>query len=239
MKRQLYFLLLISIALGSCNIFGERVNGNGVIKTENRSVGHFSGVDVSHNMHLHITQSDGYALRIETDQNLMEYIEVRTNGDILEIYTRDNANLDPTKEISVYVSAPEFKVFKASGACVINSENKLSSKDALSIDLSGASRITLDLNAPKVEVGLSGASEARLKGETKSLEIDGSGASNVWGYELMTEEVNADMSGACTAEVFASVKIDAGLSGASTLRYKGDAAVNQNTSGASNVRKVQ
>jgi hypothetical protein len=239
MKRHLYFLFLFSIIISSCNIFGERVEGNGNIKTETRSVEGFSGVDIGGSMHLHVAQSETYAMRIETDENLLPYIETRMNGDILEIFNRDNSNLDPTKEIAIYVSAPVFKVLRASGASRITNVNKLSCKDRVDIGGSGASHVTLELNAPSVTVDLSGASDARLKGETKDFEVNGSGASNVWCYELMTENVNADLSGASTAQVFASVNIKAGLSGASSLRYKGSATVDSNTSGASSVKKTE
>ena len=47
------------------------------------------------------------------------------------------------------------------------------------------------------------------------------------------------MSGACDAEVFASVKLDVKASGASDVKYKGNAAVSQHVSGAGNVKKVQ
>ena len=46
------------------------------------------------------------------------------------------------------------------------------------------------------------------------------------------------MSGACDAEVFASVKLDVNASGASHVKYKGNATVTRNVSGAGSVKKV-
>lgn len=238
MKYPVLLCLLLPVVLTSCFFGGERVRGNGVIKTETRSVGAFSRVEVSGNIELHITQGPAADIRIETDENLLPLIEVRTSGDELEISPRNNFNLDPSGKIKVYVSAPEFKKLGASGACQIYSDSKIASADRLEIDLSGASHARLELNALAVKAELSGAGSIDLRGETKELDIDGSGSSDIRCMGLMAENVDVDISGAGDAEVFASVKLDVHVSGAGDVRYKGNAAVNQNISGAGSVRKV-
>jgi hypothetical protein len=56
----------------------------------------------------------------------------------------------------------------------------------------------------------------------------------------MAENTKVDISGAGSAEVFASVKLDAHVSGAGKVRYKGDAAnVQQQVSGAGSVKKAE
>ncbi|MEO5562491.1 MAG: head GIN domain-containing protein, partial [Chitinophagaceae bacterium] len=179
-----------------------------------------------------------YSVRIETDGNLMEYIEVRVNGDRLQIKVRNNFNLDPTKGINVYVSAPVYNGISASGACDVSSENKLITSEVFDIDVSGASNITLDLKAPTIEGQMSGACKVNLKGETKDFKIDGSGSSEIRCFELMAENVDVGISGAGHADVFASVSLKADLSGAGSIKYKGNPSVSQNVSGAGSVSKA-
>lgn len=237
MNRLLYLCLVFGIT--SCNFFGEQIHGNGNIKSENRSVENFTGVEVGGSIDLYLTQGSAYSLRIETDENLMEHIEIRRDGSILEIRPRDHANLQPTSKVKVYVSAPAFRYIGASGASDIYSQSKLVSNEPMDLHASGASNITLELNAPRVETDLSGASSIHATGETKDFVVDGSGASTVRGYGLLAENVDVEMSGASNAEVSASVSLNAGLSGASHVKYKGNASVNSNTSGASGVSKAQ
>jgi hypothetical protein len=238
MKRSLFFCLLSSFVFSSCHFFGEGIRGNGNIKSGNHSVGSFSSVSVGGNIDLYITQGTAQAVRVETDENLLEYIEVRVNGDRLEIRPRDHFNLDPSKDIKVYVSAPEFKNLDASGACDIYSQGKIVSTERLDIGLSGASHANLELNAPVVKAGLSGAGSVELKGETREFNVNGSGSSEIRCYELKAENVDVDISGAGDAEVFASVSLKVDISGAGTVKYKGNAAVSQHVSGAGSVRKV-
>jgi hypothetical protein len=116
---------------------------------------------------------------VEADDNILEYIEVHTDGSTLEIHTENNIRLRPTHKIKVYVSNPEYKDLRVSGASSIHSENEITSPDAFHVDLSGASEGTLEVNAPKVSVDLTGASNAHIKGKTKDFEGGASGASEI------------------------------------------------------------
>ena len=236
MKRIFFFLLsLVSLFLSACNIFGERVHGNGNIKSETRQAGHFNSVDVRNNIDLHIKQDSSWSVRIETDENLMEFIQVSENNGWLRVEVRDHFNLDPSKSINVFVSAPEFNGLTASGASEIMSDTKIVCTDPMDIDVSGASEITLEIKAPRIKAGLSGASKATFRGETKDISLHGSGASEFRCFDLMSENADVDVSGASNADLFASVNLKAEASGASNIRYKGKPSVSSNTSGAGNV----
>ncbi|MEO8404886.1 MAG: head GIN domain-containing protein [Chitinophagaceae bacterium] len=237
MKRTLLLLVPV-IAICSCDFVHNGIKGNGNIKTETRKAGDFSSVDVSGVFELHITQGPAADVRIEGDENLMQYIVVETNGGELNIHTSDHNNLDPTGRIKVFVSAPTVKKINGSGASRVFSENKLTSSNMIDIDLSGASTAKLELDAPEVKAHASGASSIFLKGQTKTLHVEGNGASSIKAYELPSETADINVSGASDAEVFASVSLKADASGASTAKYKGPATVlSQHESGAGSVKR--
>jgi Putative auto-transporter adhesin, head GIN domain len=239
MNRLLILAFSSLVIFSSCHFFhDEHIKGTGNVITQARTVSNFTGVDVSGAIDLYLKQDSGFAIKVETDDNLQQYIIVREEKGVLYIHQQDNTSLDATGKIKVYVSAPLFKSMQASGACNIVSENMLSSNEAVSIDLSGSSDVQLELKTPKVSAGLSGACTLSLKGEAKELSVDGSGSSNVKCFNLMTEQTKIDISGACDAEVFASVKLDIQTSGSSDVKYKGNAAVSQDISGAGSVKKA-
>ena len=217
----------------------DKVRGNGTIKTENRTAGTFTGVDVGGNFDLYVKQDSTRSVRIEADENLMQYIEVKMDGDKLVVQPKDGYNLSGSKQIKVYVSSPVLNKLEASGACDIIGENKITSTETMYIDLSGASDVKLELKAPKVETTSSGAGSISLKGETKDFSVDGSGSTDINCFELMAENTTVELSGAGDAQVFASVKLDVQVSGAADVKYKGNATVNQSVSGAGSVKKVE
>ena len=240
MNRIFLAAALFAITFTSCRfVTGKRIYGNGIIKSETRSVGSFNSVDVSGGIDVYVKQDSVASVKIEGDENLLEYVQVRVDGGTLDIREEKGFNLKSITGIKVYVSGPSFKHFEASGACDIYSENKISSSNDISMRATGASSITMELHAPNVKAELSGASHIRLNGETKTFSADGSGASGLKCFELMTEETDVEISGASHAEVFASVKLEAHASGASSVKYKGNASIKQEASGASSVSKSE
>ena len=240
MKRLLLILVIPPLMFASCRgIFGKRIIGDGNIKTETRSPGQFDGVDVSGSIDLYVMTDSNRSVKIEADQNLLEYIEVFTKADKLIVRNRNGFNLRPSRDIKVYVSSPVYRTLELSGACDIYSQNQLASNDEISLDMSGSCDGKLDLKAPKITTDLSGACNIEIKGETKDFTAGGSGSVGFKCFNLLAENVNVDISGAGDAEVYASTKLDVDVSGAAGVKYKGNASVSQKVTGAGSVKKVE
>jgi len=236
MKKIALFSLIILV--GGCReIAGERVKGSGHVITENRTASGFNNVDISGAIDVYVRQDSVSSVKVEADDNILEYIQVHSDGSTLEIYTENNIRLKPTNKIKVYISNPQYKEIQVSGASSIRCENEITSADAIDIGLSGASDGRLELNAPKISVHLTGASNTSIKGKTKDFEGSASGASEFRGFDLLSENADVDASGASHIEIFASVKIDGQASGASSVNYKGNAQSGLEKSGASSVNK--
>ena len=234
MKKIALFSLIILV--GGCReIAGERVKGSGHVITENRTASGFNNVDISGAIDVYVRQDSVSSVKVEADDNILEYIQVHSDGSTLEIYTENNIRLKPTNKIKVYISNPQYKEIQVSGASTIRCENEITSADAIDIGLSGASDGRLELNAPKISVHLTGASNTSIKGKTKDFEGSASGASEIRGFDLLSENADVDASGASHIEIFASVKIDGQSSGASRVNYKGNAQSSVEKSGASSV----
>jgi hypothetical protein len=239
MNRLIIFLLLAATVFSSCNmIAGKRIRGSSVMKSEYRDVSSFSRIDVSGSIDVYVRQDSAYSVRIETDDNLLEYIEVSVENGTLSIEPRNHTRLKPSKDIKVYVNGPVITGLSASGACDIRGENKISNNSSLKIDLTGATSINLDLSSPEVKVYASGASEVDLKGETRDLSLNGTGSSDFDCINLLSEKTVIKLSGAGNAKVFASVELDVDVSGAADVQYRGNAKVSQSISGAGSVKQI-
>ena len=236
-KIALFSLIILVFASGCREIAGERVKGSGHVITENRSTSDFNSIDVSGAIDVYVRQDSATSVKVEADDNILEYIEVHTEGSRLEIYTQNNIRLRPSNKIKVYISSPEYKEIQVSGASSVRCENEITSMMYLTSDLSGASEGRLELNAPKISVNVTGASNANIKGKTKDFEGRASGASEIRGFDLLSENADVDASGASNIEIYASVRIDGQSSGASSVNYKGNAQSSVEKSGASSVNK--
>ncbi|HEY4966182.1 MAG TPA: head GIN domain-containing protein [Puia sp.] len=237
--KKIYFLSFIVLTgLVSCRFFGKRIHGNGNVKSVERSVSAFKEVEANGNIKLVVIQGDLKPVRIESDENLLPYIEVLQEGDHITIQTRPGVNLIPTGDLNVYVTSPTYKSIEVSGSSDIIGQTRITSTDELTLNASGAGDIEMEVDAPKISAGISGSGSVKLKGQAKDFDVDLSGAGHAYCYDLLTENTTVGISGAGSAQVFASVKLNANVSGAGNISYKGNASVSQEISGAGSVNKV-
>jgi Putative auto-transporter adhesin, head GIN domain len=237
--RKYYFLTLIAFSgLLSCRFLGKRIHGNGVIKTEERPVSAFREVEAAGNIQLFVIQGDLKPVRLEGDENILTYIEVIQEGERITIKTKEGVNLIPSGDLKVYVTSPTYKSIEVSGSSDIIGQTKVTSTEDLSLEASGAGDIKMEVDAPKITAGISGSGSVDLKGQARDLDINLTGAGHAHCYELLTENTTVDISGAGSAQVYASVKLTADVSGAGNISYKGNASVSQQISGAGSVNKA-
>ena len=237
--RFTLLLLIFPFFLTSCQHFlGKRIKGNGNIKTEDHSVSGFKNIDCNASADVYITQGETAGVKVEGDDNLLPYIEIRQEGDRLIIRERSHVNLDPSDGLKIYVTSPEFNSINASGAGDIVGQTKITSSDELNLRLSGAGDIRMEVNAPTVVCTLSGAGSAYVKGQAKNVDIELSGVGSTHCYDLQAENTKVDVSGVGSAEVFASVKLDATVNGVGSINYKGNATdVSQHANGVGSIHK--
>jgi hypothetical protein len=238
--KKILFLSAILFILISCGRFmGKRIRGNGIIKTEERTVAPFKRVEASGAVKLMVSQGDLKPVRLEGDENILPYVEVKQDGDGIEIKTREGYNISPSGDLIVYVTAPVYSSIDVSGASDIKGEGKISNPESLKLKASGAGDIEMEVDAPEISSEISGSGSIRLKGQTRDLDIDLSGAGHAYCFDLLSENTKVDISGAGSAEVFASVKLTADVSGVGNVRYKGNAPdINQHVTGAGGVSKA-
>jgi hypothetical protein len=240
MKRSLY-LLVIPVLLLSCrNILGKRVRGNGNIQTQDRPVSDFKNVEVGGAAKVLISQGDHASVKVETDDNLQQYVEVAQEGNKVIVRERPGFNLVPTGDLRIYVTAPIYNHIDVSGACDIIGQTKISNPEDLDMEVSGAGDIKMEIDAPNLGARVSGSGSIDLKGQTKNVSLELTGAANAHCFDLLAENTKIEISGAGSAQVYASVKLEAEVSGAGSVDYKGNApTVDQHVSGAGSVKKVE
>jgi hypothetical protein len=142
------------VLLSSCRF--NCVRGSGNQTTETRKVSDFTKIDVSGEFKVHLKQDSSLSLTINADDNLLKYIKTSVEDGKLRIYTK--RNLCSSGEMVINVGIHNIKDVAASGAVQIQSDGKIITKD-IHFDLSGATKLTMDLNAANVNTEGSGATK--------------------------------------------------------------------------------
>jgi len=239
MKKLFFIALAVILLAGSCNIIDQqRIKGNGKIVSKTYDLKDFSSIDIGNASYVFLKQDSVFSVKIETDENLFQYIIAGVEEGELDIDEKNDFDLKPSNDIKIYISMPVVKKAALSGASTLKGDNKILQEEPFALDISGASNATIQVKAPSVQMDVSGASTLNITGETRDIRGEASGASTIHGFDLKAETTNIEASGASTANVFASVQLTADASGASSIKYMGNPKVSSSANGAGSVSKA-
>jgi hypothetical protein len=240
-KTQIIPLTLMVLILSAISTFSsgclyiDGIDGNGKVVKQTRPAGTFDALEISSAFDVFITQGSSPAITVEADENLLSCIRTDIIGNTLKIET--DRPIHHSSCLKAYITVVKLQEIGLSGAVNLKSENKISGQE-LMISSSGASEGTLELAYERLSMEGSGASTFRLAGTVKQVRIDFSGASELHAFDLLTENMEIDVSGAGEADVNVSQNLRVDISGAADVRYKGNPQINQRISGASSLKKV-
>ncbi len=232
--KNLLLLVTGLIALTSCT----HITGSGNIITEKRETGNFKGISTGGSYEVEVKIGPSTSVEVESDDNLIKYIETKVAGGVLIISTKRHRNF-VNGHFKVYVTAPEINSLKGSGAASIKVKDVLKSNGKILLEASGSADINAAVDAPEIETEASGASNIELSGRTKNYTAKASGSADIKSSMLQTENSIVKASGASSAHVHASVSLQAEASGSASVYYRGGASVQQKTSGAADIKKEE
>jgi len=216
-KKYLVLLLVIGgVFLSGCHGWGiTGIRGNGKVISDKREIANFTGIELNGAYSVYIEVGKSVNLTIKGEENILKYIRTKVEGNKLVIDTKKN--ISPRKEIQITITVPELEFLESSGACGVTVSN---------------------IASEKFLVDLSGAGSLDLSGKTGKLEIDLSGAGSLQAKDLKARKVVISLSGASSADVYASETLDASVSGVGSITYYGDPKdVKKDVSGIGVIKK--
>jgi hypothetical protein len=220
----------------------------------------FTRVEAENAFDVEITQGTTFTTSITVSKDLVDYLAVSVEGDVLRI------NLNPhhpftdftlkrltakakvtmpaisglslsgasSGSLSGFKSTGDFKV-TVSGASSLKID-KMETGPA-QFDVSGASRVDGDLKATEATLVLTGASHVELTGSAETVRFDASGASYLGMSGFVVTNADATVTGASQATIDARGKLDVTLSGASRLTFRSNPTTGRlDVSGASTLK---
>jgi len=247
MKRHIAQLILIGLVVPVTLSLGceatvpipRVVSGSGKIVTKEIDYRDFTKVEIGSVFEVELIEGGAYLTKITANDNLFDYINISKDGETLKINLTPNYNYRDVT-LKAQISLPKLAGLYLYGATKGNILGFQSSND-FELKLSGASSLTMDMEAGDVKFDLSGAttvngnleardadfqiseaSIAELEGSARKMALTTSGASKVKLADFTLEQATISLSGASEANVTVNGRLDVALTGASKLHYKGD-----------------
>jgi hypothetical protein len=231
-------LVLIACSITSLQGNAETVRGSGNVVEESRPVSGVSGVNLATIGDLTIEVGDTESLRIEAEDNLMEYFETEVRNGKLTIGTQSNVRLETTQPVKYYLTVTGLDTIDISSAGNIQTPDL--EAEQFSITISSAGNLMMgNLGADTLEVDLSSAGNLDIAGgEIKKQNITITGPGNYNAQDLASAEADVRLASAGSATIWVRDQLKANLSSSGNLRYRGNPTVDATTNSSGKVIQI-
>jgi hypothetical protein len=229
----------LALTLSACSAlaFGtwDVVRGNGTVRLEDRDVPTFTGIENQGSGLVRFSRGATPQVTVESDANILPYLETEVRNGILVLHTRPGSSLNPTRLV-YRITAPDLRSVGIEGSGDFHAESPLQT-DRLAIAIEGSGSLEAEISVDEVSVRISGSGDVALGGTARDalLEIDGSGS--IAAADLACVDAQVVIQGSGSATLQASRTLTVEIRGSGDVRYRGGAKVVLSDSGSGTVRE--
>lgn len=232
--KQLLFLSIAIITLNAC----DYTSGSGNVITNNRTVEAFNSLSVSNSFDVEVKIGPVAEVRVEADDNIMEYIVTKVSGNELRIKVDGMHSLNNV-HMKVFITTPSLTRIKADASASVNVLDVLKNGGKLSFTATSSADIEAEVDAPEVEAEANSSGSVTLSGKTKNYKAHVSSSGDLKSAGLKSENADVQASSSGSADVYASVSLNAKASSSGSIDYYGGATVKQSVSSSGSVEKKE
>jgi len=250
-------LLILVAGCSSVPGTGGDVTGSGTPTTRTYDYTGFSGLRVDNAFAATVTYGGAFGVTVTVDDNLVKYLRVELDGDTLRIGLDPDMSYQNTT-LKAEVTMPGLRALEVSGGATADA-NGFSSADDLElrlsgggtvsltgfragdvgIDVSGAARLSGELEARELSGEASGAGQVTLSGSASKAKLEASGAGKLDLKDFTLKDADLQLSGGASGTVRVTGSLTVEASGGARLDYYGSPAqVQSNASGGAQVNRA-
>lgn len=238
--KKLFSLLFVSaiiaLSLSSCmsGLFFEKGNGN-IVRNE-VATQQFTEIVLNGFGDVIIEQGSKNQLFIETDDNLMQFIEVKFENNQLILDATET--IAPTK-LKFYIMAPNINGIKINGAGDVLAKYPISSND-FKIDIKGSGDVRMnEIKFERLDINISGSGDVTLAGKASDSRISIVGSGDIKCKELEVKNCNAKIVGSGDIKINVVEGLNASITGSGDILYYGDPKVlTSSVSGSGEIKRA-
>ena len=228
---KIAFLAGLTVMAYACESSWNCLRGNGVAGEETRDISGFTGVVSEGDFDVEIIPDADFEVKLEADENLIQYIRTRVSGNILIVDQGTRKCLRSDNPIRITVYMPQVEYMNLTGSGMITGDNIES--DELRVELTGSGLIDLrGLNTGLLDALITGSGEMIFWGETVDADLDITGSGEVKAFHLESVNCIANISGSGNMQVKVEKNLTAYISGSGSIYYQGFPSVSANITGS-------
>lgn len=227
MRNFNYFFIFLFFATISGNAqawqSSKTIKGNGKMTTTNRTTADYENIALTGSMDVVLVTGKEGNLKIEAEENLMQYIITEVVGEELNILVKKGISLKPSSNRSITITVPyqDLQRLSLTGSGDISSSEEIMAEN-FEAKITGSGNIKLGLQAKNARASVTGSGDIELKGSSTDLNCKVTGSGNIRAFGLECQNVDAMLVGSGKIQVNASEELIANIPGAGDIVYIGN-----------------
>ena len=202
------------------------VEGNGNMVTKDIAVSSFEILKASGIYELRLSQGDKESVKIEADENLHQYFNVKNEGNslVIDMDKLKKVNLKTKSKMKVYVTFKKLKEMELKTVGNVASDENLSFEN-LSFKNRSVGNVDIDLTVNKLELSNTSVGNITLDGKAQDVNVINTGVGTLHAGNFVVQTMNIENSGVGNAEVNAQKNLKVKDSFLGKVENKGAAPV--------------
>ncbi|MCF7560871.1 DUF2807 domain-containing protein [Sabulilitoribacter multivorans] len=235
-KKQTVLFIIALLVSTISNAQWKKVKGNGNMTTETRTTSDYEGIKCAGSFDYKLVSGTEGQIKIEAEENLLEYIIVEVKENNLVVKTKKGVSLNPSNKHGIVITIPFKDINKISlaGSGDLWNEDKINATN-LYVSLAGSGDIILDINTTSVKASIAGSGDLSLKGNTTNLEARVAGSGDFHGFDLQSNNTDVSIAGSGDAKVVSNETLKARVAGSGDIVYKGNPKMDTKVSGSGSI----
>ncbi|MDR2131612.1 MAG: DUF2807 domain-containing protein [Odoribacteraceae bacterium] len=240
MKRFINSLFVLAAPLSLCYTCSIAVSeGNKVIVSEEIAITDYRKIQLSvpGEMTYHQDINGKPYLKIDTDENILPLLEIVASGDRLQIKTKNNAIIRPSR-LTITTNSAHLDNIDVSGSGQVHLAGEVQT-ERMEINLAGSGGIATDgLYCETMRIDVTGSGNAQLNGTCREASWSIAGSGNIRAFGCVVERLTCNLAGAGNMDITAREALTLNLAGSGNARYKGSPHVTRNISGSGVIERM-
>lgn len=204
----------------------ETIEGNGKTVTRDVKVSSFNSLKASGVYELRLSQGNLETVKIEADENLQEYFNVKSDGNqlVIDMDKMNNKNFKSSNKMKVFITFKNLKELELKTVGNVSSEEALSFDD-LNLDAKSVGNIDLNLNAKKLDLDNKSVGNVKLSGKATEAVVRNKGVGSLQAGNFVVQTMDIENDGVGGAEVNAQKDLKVKDNFLGKVTNKGSASV--------------
>lgn len=232
---RLWFVYPLFLGLLTSCFADEEVIGSGKSVVRELDLSPYTSLVVNTGMgRLYIDQGEKSSLRIEGDDNLVDFFGAELTDNTLTVRYNRVSKITPSKPIKFYATMQKLESLEINGNASVQSHGTLTF-DKLDVRIAGSGSAALDVQGKRLDLSILGAGDASINGEVDEQFVKIAGSGSYHGQGLLSKSTTISLIGSGNALLKVKDTLNATIDGAGTIRYKGNPKVEENIGGSGSI----